>query len=170
MALFGSHRDISLFRHINRELLHDIVTQQVAFYKYKIENTKTNIYGEADDEKYYVGPVLFNCLIDRKDQTTVNNDKVLDSTRNITFSILRDDLVDGSYVPEIGDICLYEEGYYEIHNLITNQYFVGKNPDYPNATNPLNPGLDLFGYNVSIICECHAINDDIPGITKERIK
>ena len=63
MALFGSARDISLFRHINRELMADIITQQCSFYKYKLEETKVNIYGEAAEEKYYMGPVLLNCLI-----------------------------------------------------------------------------------------------------------
>ena len=53
MALFGSVRDISAFRHINRELLGDIITQQVAFYKFKLDNTLVNIYGEASGKKYY---------------------------------------------------------------------------------------------------------------------
>ena len=51
MALYGTQRDISLFRHLNRELMGDIITQQCAFYKYKIEETKINLYGEAAEEK-----------------------------------------------------------------------------------------------------------------------
>ena len=43
MALFGSIRDVSLFRHLNRELLGDIITQQCAVYKLKIAETKVNI-------------------------------------------------------------------------------------------------------------------------------
>lgn len=168
-ALFGGHRDISLFRHLNRELLHDIITQQVAFYKHKLEQTKTNIYGEAAGERYYVGPILFNCVIERQDQSTEDRGNILGTTRKITFKMLRDDLVDGSYVPEVGDVCLYEESYYEIHNLIENQYFVGKNPDYPNSSNPLNPGLENFGYNQSIICECHQITGDQLIISEDRI-
>ena len=49
MALYGTQRDISLFRHLNRELMGDIITQQCAFYKFKIEETKVNLYGEAAD-------------------------------------------------------------------------------------------------------------------------
>ena len=68
MALFGGQRDISLFRHLNRELMGNIITQQCAFYKYKVEETNVNIYGESAQEKYYMGPVLLNgylivCLI-----------------------------------------------------------------------------------------------------------
>ena len=47
MALFGSSRDISMFRKINRELMGDVITQQIAFYKYVLDKTKVNMYGEA---------------------------------------------------------------------------------------------------------------------------
>jgi len=53
MALFGTQRDISLFRHLNRELLWDIITQQCVFYQLKGDETKVNIYGEASGAKYY---------------------------------------------------------------------------------------------------------------------
>ena len=46
MALYGEARDISLFRHFNRELMGNIISQQCVYYKYDIEETKVNIYGE----------------------------------------------------------------------------------------------------------------------------
>jgi hypothetical protein len=39
-------------------------------------------------------------------------------------------------VPQIGDIIFYETAYYEIVATNANQYFVGKDPDYPNILNP----------------------------------
>ena len=33
MALYGGQRDISLFRHVNRELIGDIISQEVVYYK-----------------------------------------------------------------------------------------------------------------------------------------
>ena len=51
MALFGTARDVSLFRHMSRELMADIITEQCGYYKYKLEETKINLYGEAADEK-----------------------------------------------------------------------------------------------------------------------
>ena len=181
MALFGGQRDISLFRHINRELMGDIITQQCSFYKFKIEETKINLYGEAAEEKYYMGPVLLNCLIERRDQEYPETDLGTDFNWGATFKFLRDDLLDknkdfnldttlygADLVPEVGDIIMYNEGYYEVDNIISNQYFVGKNPDYPNATNPLNPGLEEFGSSISIICETHYVPADKVGITQER--
>ena len=169
MAIFGSSRDISAFRHINRELLGDIITQQVSFYKFKLGETIVNIYGEASGEKYYDGPLLVNCLINRVDQQYADAPYGVDFNWQIQFAFLKDDLVDANVVPQVGDILLYQESYYEINSLIENQYFVGKNPDYPNETNPLNPGLSNFGYDVSIIAKTHVVPADKVGITKERM-
>jgi len=47
MAIFGSARDISMIRKVNRELLHDVISQQGAVYKYALDKTKVNMYGEA---------------------------------------------------------------------------------------------------------------------------
>jgi hypothetical protein len=186
MALFGSSRDISLFRHVNRELMADIITQQCSFYKHKLEETKVNIYGEAAEEKYYMGPVLLNCLIERTDQEYPETDLGTDFTWGATFKFLRDDLLNkmedfnldfepsnyqygANLVPEVGDIIMYQDGYYEIDNTNANQYFMGKNPDYPNDINPLNPGLEDFGSSISIIVETHYVPADKVGITQERL-
>jgi hypothetical protein len=72
-------------------------------------------------------------------------------------------------VPEVGDIILYEESYYEIDNTNANRFFMGKDPDYPNEPNPLNPGLANFGSNISIICSTHYVPADKVGITRERL-
>jgi len=169
MARYGSERDISLFRHLNRELMGDIITQQCAIYKFKLDETNVNIYGEAAGEKYYMGPVLFNCLVERRDQEYPETDLGTDFNWGANFKFLRDDLVDSDVVPEVGDIILYQEGYYEVDSIIANQYYMGKNPDYPNSPNPLNPDLDKFGYNVSIICQTHYVPADKVGITRERL-
>ena len=48
MALYGTQRDVSLFRHLNRELMWDIISQQCAYYQLKADETKVNIYGGID--------------------------------------------------------------------------------------------------------------------------
>ena len=192
MALFGTQRDVSLFRHMSRELMGDIITEQCAYYKYKLEETKINLYGEAAHEKYYMGPVLLNVLVERTDNVYPETDLGTDFDKEIQFSFLRDDLLgknedfngDGmSYtdttaeygadlVPQVGDIIMYNEGYYEVHETIANQFFVGKNPDYPNNPNPINAPLngDLsnYGSNISIICKSHYVQADKLGLTQAR--
>ena len=169
MALFGSQRDISLFRHLNRELIWDVITQQCAVYKLKLGETKFNIYGEASGEKYYYDPVLVNVLIERGAKSQPSSEMGVDFARDMVFRFLRDDLVDAQLVVEVGDIVLYQESYFEVGTINDNQLIVGKDPAYPNNTNPLNPGLEDFGSNWSIICNAFYVPADKVGITKERI-
>ena len=170
MALFGRSRDVSLFRHMSRELMADIITEQCGYYKYKLEETKVNLYGEAAGAKFYDGPFLFNCLIERENQAYPEDDTGIGFGQGIEFRFLRADLVDANVVPEVGDIILYQEKYYGVDSTVANQYFVGKNPDYPNNENPLNPGLEDFGANLSIICKTYYVPADKVNISpyKER--
>jgi hypothetical protein len=195
MALFGQARDISMFRYVNRELMHNIISQQCAFYKLRLNQTNFNMYGEAAEQKYYDGPILLYTLIDLPDQEWSTDDLGVNWNWKPTFKFLRDDLLNkledynedtiygANLVPQPGDIILYETAYYEVTSTNAAQYFVGKDPDYPNspqpsnpagATYPLpsplwNPGLDEFGYNVSIICQTTYIPADKVGITFERM-
>jgi len=195
MALFGQARDISMFRFVNRELMGNIISQQAAFYKLRLNQTNFNMYGEAAEQKYYDGPILLYTLIDLPDQEWSTDDLGVNWNWKPTFKFLRDDLLNkledynedtiygADLVPQPGDIILYETAYYEVTSTNAAQYFVGKDPDYPNspqpsnppgATYPLpsplwNPGLDEFGYNVSIICQTTYIPADKVGITFERM-
>jgi len=168
--MFGRQRDVSLVRKLNRELMGNIITQQASFYQFKLEETRVNLYGEAAGEKFYNGPFLFNCLINRQDQQYPISSEEVSFQQGISFAFLRDDLVDANIVPEVGDIILYQERYYGVESTISNQYWTGKNPDYPNNENPLNPGLEEFGNNLSIICETYYIPADKVAISpyKER--
>jgi hypothetical protein len=195
MALFGQARDISMFRYVNRELMGNIISQQAAFYKLRLTQTNFNMYGEAAEAKFYDGPILLYTLIDLPDQEWSTDDLGVNFNWKPTFRFLRDDLLDklkdfnedtiygANLVPQPGDIILYETAYYEVTATNAAQYFVGKDPDYPNspqpsnpagATYPLpsplwNPGLDEFGYNVSIICQTTYVPADKVGITLERM-
>ena len=169
MALFGSIRDASLFKHLNRELLWDVITQQCAVYKLKIAETKVNIYGEAAGARYYHEPVLLNCLIDRGEMEQPTNEFGEEYSREVIFKFFRDDLVDSSTVLEVGDIIMYYKDYFEVDTVINNQLFAGKDPRFPYDQNPLNPGLEGFGMDISIICKTHYTSADRVQITKERI-
>ena len=180
MALFGEARDISLFRHINRELMHNIISQQCVLYKYDVEETKVNIYGEAATNKYYHPPVLLYSLIEIPGQAFADNEFGPNFTWKPIFRFLRDDLLSVSndnpngadIVPKVGDIIMYQKAYFEVDNVNLAQYFVGKDPDYDykddNGNNPLETDLDLFGYNVAVACQTHYVPADKVGITLER--
>ena len=185
MALYGGKRDISLFRHLNRELIGDIISQECVYYKLKLAETKVNNYGESAGAKYYYPGVILSCLVQRSPQEYPDDDFGVQYHQLIDFRFLRDDLLDrakdfnvdydqGDYfganlVPEVGDIIMYYEGYYEVDDVIGNQYFSGKDPDYNYATNPINPGLENFGWDTSIICKTHYTPADKVQIEKARI-
>ena len=168
--MFTGVRDWSLMRNFNREVMGNIITQQCAIYQFKLEETKVNIYGESAEEKYYNGPFLFNVLMDRGDQDFSLNNEGVQFDQSINFYFLRDDLVEKNVVPRVGDIILFEEGYYGVQSTIANQYWGGKNPEYPNndsdgTPNPLNPGLEKFGNNVSILVSTYYIPADKVAIS-----
>ena len=169
MALFGSSRDVSFVRRLNRELMGNIISQQCAFYKYRLKETVINMYGESSGGKFFEEPVLLNALITVGDNTSPTSDLGVNFDWPVTFAFLRDDLVDANVHPEVGDVILYQESYWEVDNTNITQFFAGKDPEYPYEPNPLNPGLANFGYNVSITCECHYIPADRVNITRTRL-
>ena len=169
MALFGSSRDVSFVRRMNREVMGNIISQQCAFYKYKLGQTVVNMYGEASGERFFDGPVLLNALISVSDNTSPTSDMGVDFDWPVNFAFLRDDLIQAEVHPEVGDVILFQESYWEVDNTNIVQFWAGKDPDYPYAPNPLNPGLQNFGYNVSITCECHYIPGDRVNIQSYRL-
>jgi hypothetical protein len=102
MSLFGTSRDVSLIRHINRELINNIIEQQVGYYKINLEKTESNIYGESNGKKVYNDPVLINCLIERTDRTTSVDEFGPDINKIVKFRFLKDDLAGNDISVELG--------------------------------------------------------------------
>jgi hypothetical protein len=161
--IFGSQNDFKLFVGINRELLSDVVEQDILYYKISLDDTQVNIYGEGT-EKIYWSPLKLNCLITRGDQVVTADEFGPDLTRDASFAFLREDLVDVNTVPEIGDIIMWHENYYEVDLVKENQLFLGKD----NSYNLTDYG-SKFGASVSIICQCHLTRGDRVAITQQRI-
>lgn len=163
MALYGGSRDISLFRHINKELINNIIEQQVGYYILDLNKTSSNLYGESL-QKTYQDPVLVNCLIERTPPSWKETDFGSDVTQDITVRFLRDILVDIQLVPKVGDIVLWEESYYEISGTVENQLVVGKDPAYSYSST-----TDDFGSSISIIVTAQYIRPEKVGLSKERL-
>ena len=84
MALFGGSRDISLFHSLNKELINDIIQTEIAYYKFALEQTKINVYGEAPGKNYYE-PLKIACLINKSDQSWSSDDFGPDVNQTINF-------------------------------------------------------------------------------------
>ena len=147
MALFGRSRDINLFHTVNSELIKDIIQTEVAYYKFALEQTTINVYGEAPGKNYYE-PLKIACLVDLQDQTWSSDEFGSDINQLVTFKFLKNELKDINLVPQVGDIILYFNNFYEVDTRIENQYILGKDPDYSMATETKDHG-DSFSVLIS---------------------
>ena len=165
MALFGSARDISMFRHINRELINEIIDTRCDIYKHSIFDSKENLYGEAL-RKVFLPGVRVAGLIEKEDKDWSSDSIGADYNRSIKFSFLRDDLAaleSGStnnttdpnenaqiadVFLEIGDVIFWDDIYCEIDTIAQGQYLFGKNPDTDHDGG-------THGASWSVIAETH---------------
>ena len=137
MPKFVTDKDIRFFHLISRELVDDVVENLIVLYKIILDASATNIYGESDSKTYYEG-VQVAALIERDDNVAVSEGFGIDSNQNLRFKMLRDTLEDKGIYPEIGDYVGFNNSYYEIDNVIENQFIAGQ---------PVN--------NYSIVCPAH---------------
>lgn len=153
MPLFSSTKDASLIKHINRELMHKIISIEVEIFKLSLNDTEQNLYGESGKKIYYQ-PVRFFCLINKDAQTQNDNDTGLDSTQTVQFKFLREDLRNKEFVFDVGDIIKFDERYYEIDNINNQQYWMGRNNETIPVTTEGRTDID-YGFNISVIVETH---------------
>lgn len=160
MALFGSSRDASLFRSINREVIHRYIDNEVLVYKLNLSETTTNLYDETS-QKFYDKAILIPCLISLEDQAWNSEDYGSDVTQAATFAFLRDDLIDLEISLNVGDVIECKSRFFEIDGIVENQTHMGRNPD--NWF-----GGDSHGYAVSIICQAHMTRQSKVSIVQTR--
>ena len=149
MALFGGSRDVSLFHSLNKELINDIIQTEIAYYKFALEQTKINVYGEAPGKNYFE-PLKIACLIDRQDQSWSSDNFGSDVNQTINFKFLKDELRNINLVPEVGDLLLFRNNFYELDARIENELVLGRDPDYAISTETTK-----FGDSFSIIVSTH---------------
>lgn len=148
MPLFGGRRDISLFRHINRELYDKIITQVVDIFKASLYNSQENLYGEVLNKQYFPGVRLCG-LVGPEDQTSEYEDQNVDVDQLSTYYFLRDDLIKKNIVLEIGDVIHWNNIYWEVDKAVENKFFMGRNPA---ANKIIGPN---WGWNLAVVCNTH---------------
>ena len=149
MALFGGSRDISLFHNLNKELINDIIQTEIAYYKFALEQTKSNVYGEAPGKNFYE-PLKVACLIDKSDQAWSSDAFGSDVNQSISFQFLKNELKNINLIPEVGDILLFRNNFYEIDGKIENQLILGRDPNYAISSETMD-----FGDSFSILVSAH---------------
>lgn len=127
---YFSRRDMNLLGSVNGELVGDIIECVVQVFKIATYETTVNIYGESSSDKgkvFYPG-INLSCLVERSDISTENQGYGPDRKQDIAYRFRERDCIITNYFPEIGDLVLYNERYYEVDNVVQEQ-FLGGHPD-----------------------------------------
>ncbi len=155
---FLPQRDLDVFTRVNKELIGDIrlgkdgiINQQVVLYKVSVQDTQTNMYGEAAGGKRWKNGVKFACLVDAEDFDWNTDEFGPDDQHNASFHILRQSLIDLSLVPEIGDVFEWNWAYFEINSINENQLLGGQQDN-----------------NWSIVCIAHRVRSSNLNIERVR--
>lgn len=153
MPLFGSARDASFMRLINREMIQRISGIEVAIYKIATSETNHNIYDETTKKVYYNPVRLYTIITEDDIQWNANDTGNIEGSKTVKFAFLRDDLVDLNLVMEVSDIIKYDNKFFAIDNIIDSQYWWGRNPT--TLIGQVEGEYSDFGYSVSVIAETH---------------
>ena len=130
---FLPQKDVDLLTRISKELVGDkknnkdgIINQEVTIYKPSLQESSTNMYGEAaGGKKIYKNGVQINCLINASDFDYNQDDFSVDNRQTVEFSFLRQSFIDASMVLEIGDLIDWNYGYFEVGSINENQLIAG---------------------------------------------
>lgn len=150
--LYGSGRDASFLRSINKELINRVIDTEIEYYKLSLNDTRTNLYSEAPNKTYF-NPVRVNCIIQKDDKEVSSDASGYDFNRTAIFAFLRDTLVDLNIYAQEGDIIKWDTEYFEVDKVGSNQYWGGRNP--ATLLGVTTGEVAEHGYNIAIICDAH---------------
>ena len=69
MARFIQSKDLAFFEKISKELVEDVVSTAIQFFKLSIAESRTNLYGESLNKSYHQG-VTLNWILEWEDTVT----------------------------------------------------------------------------------------------------
>lgn len=125
MSRFVTNRDMNFITGINKELVDDIIETKVILYSLDVHENEKNIYQEALEKVYKVG-IEVPALITHDDSTTQDDQSGPEILQNIIVAFRRIEMKALDFYPERGDVTLYNNAYYEISNVVDNQYIAGR--------------------------------------------
>ena len=124
---FVPQKEINLIDAFNEELIDEVVGQTVDIYKVSLEDSNTNIYGEATDggAKVFEKGFQVNCLIGFNAPEVVEDELGPDVKGTIDLNFHRNSLSGSGFYPEVGDVVDWNEQYWEIDGVTEPQLIAG---------------------------------------------
>ena len=137
---YFSTRDLNMINSLNGELMGNIIENIIDIFKISPSETKTNIYGEtaAETGKWYFPAIKISALVERADMATSYDDFGPNRNQDYVFKMREKMMRQLEFYPEIGDIIFYNDRYYEVNSVISEQLLGGQSDK-----------------NHSIICNAH---------------
>ena len=125
---------------LNGELMGNIIENIIDIFKISPSETKTNIYGEtaAETGKWYFPAIKISALVERADMATSYDDFGPNRNQDYVFKMREKMMRQLEFYPEIGDIIFFNDRYYEVNSVISEQLLGGQSDK-----------------NHSIICNAH---------------
>ena len=136
---------------LNGELLSDIIEQVVVIFKINAQETQPNVYGEAIDKIYFPG-VETGCLVETDPESTIYEGFGPDVKKGTIFKFHQKLCELKNIYPQVGDIVEWENAYFEISNVIENQ-FLGGQPEK----------------NYSLVCNAHLTRQSRINLTERNV-
>ena len=100
--------------------------------------------------KNFFEPLKIACLINKEDQAWSSDQFGSDINQAINFRFLKEELRNINLVPEVGDLLLFKNNFYEVDAKVENQLILGRDPDYAISTETID-----FGDSFSILINTH---------------
>ena len=124
---FIPEKEVHLFDEFNEELIDDIIGQTVDIYKVSIEDTETNVYGEAvgGGAKTFESGFRVNCLIQFNEPEVEEDEFGNDVNATIEIYFHRNSLSGSNFYPEVGDVIDWNDFYWELNGVIEPQLIAG---------------------------------------------
>tara|TARA_B110000259_G_scaffold111210_1_gene127054 strand:+ start:170 stop:730 length:561 start_codon:yes stop_codon:yes gene_type:complete len=161
MPKFFNARDLDFIKTISEEIVDYVVEQAIVLFKVSVGETKTNLYGESLGKVWHA-PATLMAIVDREPQNVVYEGFGADKQQAVEFRFNRERIREISYAvpklrdingtlipadaiqntehgyPEIGDIILFDETYYEIDNVRESALIGGQPEIYDKENNTFN--------------------------------
>ena len=173
MPKFFNSNDLTFIKTISEEVLDYVVEQVVTLLKVSVQSTSVNLYGESLN-KVYRNPTTLMAIVNREERgigydtnagpsstQTVEFHFNIMRLRNLTEPMVKN--INGSDTPvgsiqtenngypEIGDIILFDNTYYQIDN-VKNSKLIGGSPTIYNKSTSEFEDARMF-----ITTTCHMI-------------
>ena len=134
---YFTRRDVRMMNSVNGELMTDIIEQIVQIFKVNANETSANLYGESMEKLYYA-PVETSCYVESDQRSTLYEGFGPDVKKGTLFRFHQKLCEIKEIYPEVGDIIAWENAFFEVTNVVENQ-FLGGQPEK----------------NFSLLCNAH---------------